>query len=145
MTDTWNQDVLSALEADPERRVVLMRSATIWAVRSGSTWGSYYLVLAAMHKDGPKALKVCSRPLRGSIEASLHRRIRHALWALNVDCMYVDADKLVVALPHPKEEGTSFLYDIEDVGIAEPCLGYRYRDTCRHIDQTPLEAITREP
>ena len=53
MTDTWNQDVLSALEADPERRVVLMRSATIWAVRSGSTWGSYYLVLAAMHKDGP--------------------------------------------------------------------------------------------
>lgn len=139
---TWQWEVCNALAHESAERIVLMHQATVWAVRSASTWGRYYLVMAASQEA--RTLKVCAKPLRGSVPEALHSRLRHGLWARRLDCMYVNAPSLVAGIPHPSDE-KSFLYEIEDVGVAEPCMGFRYRDSCRHIGETPLEQIMQEP
>jgi hypothetical protein len=141
---TWQSDVIDALAWEPTKRVSLMRAATVWAVPSSSWWGRFYLVLAASQEA--QTLKVCSLPLRGSLDSHLEAEVSRHLFNLGpTTCLYIDAGISVSALPDPSFDEGNFLYDIEGIGMAKPCQGYRFRDHCRHVDATPLETITREP
>jgi hypothetical protein len=132
-TRTWQEDIVSALEASGGQPVKVGTAAVVWAVASNSNPNSYYLVMAFEFEG--KTLKVCSRPLHEFVDPRLAFALR-----FDPKAFYVWRYNVPVSAVTSYQDTKGFVYFL-DLLRAVPCPGFRYRDRCRHIDATPLDSV----